>query len=160
MKLSRDELKNIVKECLVEILSEGLSSPTNRIMESKLANRHTLESQRTAGVQTRSGISDKISFLPKGDPAGQEKRRSQIDRSAIRAATSDPILQEMLADTATLGTPILDESKVSASMHESAVAVQGDVAAKHMLRSDPTDLFGDASSKWAVLAFSEKKIGA
>jgi hypothetical protein len=74
--------------------------------------------------------------------------------------TSDPLLQEMLADTASRGTPIMDESKTSPIMQEAAVAAHGDIAAKAMLRSDPTDIFGEASSKWATLAFSEKKLGA
>lgn len=66
----------------------------------------------------------------------------------------------MLADTATRGTPIVEEMRGATAMHESSIAMQGDIAAKQMLRSDPNDLFGDASSKWATLAFSEKKLGA
>lgn len=160
MKLSRDDLKNIVKECLVEILSEGLTQTSALINESKVTQQR-LERQMVSKTSTphKTGIADKISFLPKNSETSQT-RRTAVDKNVIRSATTDPILQEMLADTATRGTPILEESRVSSTMHESSIAVQGDVAAKQMLRSDPTDVFGDASSKWATLAFSEKKIGA
>jgi hypothetical protein len=158
MKLSREDLKGIVKECLVEILSEGLTQSSTQINENRVSLKSTMQTQQKQ--VPRASVTDKISFLPKSTESVNSPRRTTVDKHVIRAATSDPVLQEMLADTAVRGTPILDESKVSSTMHESAIAVQGDIAAKHMLRSDPTDLFGEASTKWATLAFAEKKIGA
>ena len=38
MKLNRLDLKDLVKECLVEILAEGLSSSSSQINESKNTN--------------------------------------------------------------------------------------------------------------------------
>jgi len=154
MKLSRDDLKSIVKECLVEILSEGLTSTTQTINESR-RSAIPQQAQQPLPMHPRQTVADKIAFLPKN---GHQKQ--QIDKSAIKAATSDPLLQEMLADTAARGTPIIEESKVSQSRNEIAIAAHGDVAAKTMLRSDPTDIFGDSASKWATLAFAEKKLGA
>ena len=155
MKLSRDELKGIVKECLVEILSEGLESSSRTINESK--KQQVMQAPRPNHSTMKPGVADKITFLPK---AAQQAAPRQIDRRALNQMTSDPLLQEMLADTASRGTPIMDESKTSPVMQEVAIAAHGDVAAKTMLRSDPTDIFGEASSKWATLAFSEKKMGA
>jgi hypothetical protein len=66
----------------------------------------------------------------------------------------------MLADTAVRGTPIIEESRTGNLAQEASVNIHGDAAAKAMQRSDPNDIFGDAASKWATLAFSEKKIGA
>ena len=157
MKLSRDDLKNIVKECLVEILSEGLESSTRTINESRRQQQQP-QMMRQSQAPVKSGVADKISFLPRGAPQAPAPR--SIDKRALSQMTSDPLLQEMLADTATRGTPIMDDNKTSQVMQEAAVAAHGDVAAKAMLRSDPTDIFGEASSKWAALAFSEKKIGA
>jgi hypothetical protein len=159
MKLSRDDLKGIVKECLVEILSEGLSQTTTQINESKSSMRQEFKTSQKPPVTHRSGVADKISFLPKGADQSSQKRPI-VDKNVIRTATTDPILQEMLADTATRGTPIMEDTRGSTAMHESSISIQGDVAAKQMLRSDPTDVFGEASSKWATLAFAEKKIGA
>jgi len=35
------------------------------------------------------------------------------------------------------------------------IAVGGDAAAKAMLRSDPTSVFGESANKWAALAFAD-----
>ena len=99
-----------------------------------------------------------MSFLPKGSSAATG--RPSVDRKMINAATQDPLLQEMLADTALRGTPIIEDSNTMRSHdHQVMVENSGDAAAKTMLRSDPTDVFGEMSSKWATLAFSEKKVG-
>ena len=158
MKVSRDDLKNIVKECLVEILSEGLESTSRTINESRRSPQ-VQQSARTQMPPARTGVADKIAFLPKATQQNANNQRS-FDRKSLTQMTSDPILQEMLADTATRGTPILDESKNSPVVQEAAVALHGDTAAKAMLKSDPTDIFGETSSKWAMLAFTDKKIGA
>ena len=155
MKLSRDELKNIVKECLVEILSEGLTGATQTINENRRPNSIQQPQQKTPSVNPRQTVADKIAFLPKNSPPKQ-----QVDRNMIKAATSDPLLQEMLADTAIRGTPIVEESRVAQARNEIAVSAHGDIAAKTMMKSDPTDIFSDSASKWATLAFSEKKLGA
>lgn len=157
MKLSRDELKNIVKEVLVEILAEGLNGSSRTINETRRAQPATQVKQQQE-VTTRSMIADKISFLPR--QSQQQAQPRGLDRRALNEMTADPILQEMLADTAVRGTPIIEESKGGNMAQEVAIAAQGDAAAKAMLRSDPNDIFGDASSKWATLAFSEKKFGA
>jgi len=157
MKLSRDDLKGIVKECLVEILSEGLTSTTQALAESRKAS---LKGEtHVAGRQAqnpRAAMADRMSFLPKSATPTQ---RNLIDRNSINAASHDPIIQEMLADTALRGTQIVEETRMSANDHQVMVESSGDAAAKTMLRSDPADVFGDMSSKWATLAFSEKKVG-
>lgn len=153
MKLSRDELKGIVKECLVEILSEGLVNTAATINETKQQNMQTR--QRNLQEIPRSNVNDKISFLPK-QQTQQQPQRQQVDRNTINAVTTDPILREMLADTAMNGTAILDEARGNAYA-DAAVAMNGDVAAKVMSKKDPTELFSDSASKWATLAFAEKK---
>lgn len=155
MKLSRDDLKGIVKECLVEILSEGISQTAHQINEAK---SHKLLGSASSTKHTpsqRSNVADKISFLPKQQV--QESR--SFDKKTLTAITTDPILQAMLEDTAIRGTPIADDRPGKSVLHETAVSIQGDQAAKKMLRSDPADVFGETSSKWAMLAFSDKKIG-
>jgi hypothetical protein len=159
MKLSRDDLKNIVKECLVEILSEGLVGASQQINERRTYESHEKVPTKQQSYQNpRATVADKISFLPKAQNAPKQES-PKVNKSAIKAATSDPLLQEMLADTALRGTPIVEDSRRGPT-HEVMIASQGDAAAKAMLRSDPEDVFGDSASKWAVLAFSEKKISA
>lgn len=127
-KLLRSELKSIVKECLVEILSEGLfNQDTNKINENK-------------------------SILSSPEPRKTKKIRKKKNKNINTRLTDDPIINEMLAETATstLNEQILADSKNPVAL----TAMQGDTAAKIVDNTSPEDLFGDASDKWASLAFS------
>ena len=111
-----------------------------------------------AQVNRRQNIADKISFLPQKS----EIRKSapvqiqQNHQAMARSLTSDPVLADIFADTAKSGAHRqMNESAASAN-HEQMIASAGDAAAKAMLRSDPTDVFGESAGKWAALAFSEK----
>jgi len=153
MKLSREDLKSIVKEALIEILAEGLNTSVAQVNESKTTQRAMMQLP-----QERSNVSDKISFLPRGSQqTTTASRKPIVDKKSLTGITSDPILQEMLADTATRGTPIIDEGHSRSTNQDLMVASSGDTAAKAMQKSDPTDVFGESSSKWAMLAFADKK---
>lgn len=131
-KLLRSELKSIVKECLVEILSEGLNQDniTNKSINENTKNLSPSSSER------------KIR---------KSKRKKKI-KSINTKLTDNPVLNEMLAETAssTLNEQILADNKNPVSL----TATQGDSAAKIVDSTNPEDLFGDASDKWASLAFS------
>lgn len=159
MKMSRQDLKGIVKECLIEILSEGLTETQRTITESRqvTAPRLTGSEQRSeAAPRPRPNTADKISFLPKKE----DMRRASVASSdnsqhLARSLTSDPVLADIFADTARTGA----HHKMTESANvrpEQMIAAAGDAAAKKMLQSDPTDIFGDAAGKWAALAFAEK----
>jgi len=132
-KLSREKLKTIVKECLVEILSEGLSTPDNRLTES--STRHKTKQKH---VNLRPAL-DNISF-------GQKVQQT------VGNLSNDPLMASIFADTAvgTLQEQIGAESR-------GAVAQQGDSASRAMSESEPNDMFGEAAANWAALAFTEKK---
>ena len=117
-KLSREKLKTIVKECLVEILSEGLSTPDNRLTES--STRHKTKQKH---VNLRPAL-DNISF-------GQKVQQT------VGNLTNDPLMASIFADTAvgTLQEQIGAESR-------GAVAQQGDSASRAMSESEPNDMFG------------------
>lgn len=163
MKMTRQDLKGLVKECLVEILSEGLVETTRQVNESKRPTSRVMQAEtptRQPERSTRSNIADKISFLPNHDNASrQPQARQQNHQQMISSLTSDPILAEMFADTARNGghTKITESSALPHKVdYEAMIAAGGDAAAKAMLRSDPTDVFGESASKWATLAFAEK----
>lgn len=160
MKMTRQDLKGIVKECLVEILSEGLVSTQQQISESKSASgRVAMQEQRVAPV-VRPNTADKISFLPSKEEIRRASSRPAPDTSQnlARSLTSDPVLADIFADTARTGAHMrLNESPVAGRVdHEMMIASAGDTAAKVMLQSDPTDVFADSAGKWAALAFAEK----
>ena len=149
-KLLRSELKSIVKECLVEILSEGLSSKSN-LNESGNYERQSIINSNNARKKTNKHISylDKISY----DNAEREKSNNiPIQNTNL---TSDPILNSLLADTAktTMQAQIAAESrKGSMSITEGA-----DLATIQANNSTPEDLFGaESAGKWAKLAFFDQ----
>ena len=86
MKLSKEDLKGIVKECLVEILSEGLGSGGS-LVESRQVQRQAPTTQSTARnlsgrtvsapqQQPRQSVYDKLAFAP---------TREQVQRAAVLA---------------------------------------------------------------------------
>lgn len=78
-KLTRSGLKSIVKECLLEILSDGLSSTIQETVTKK-------KKQQIVN-QTKESIS-------------REQDRKRIVNDSISYATSDPVLRSVLEHTA------------------------------------------------------------
>ena len=144
-KLTKDELKNIVKVCLVEILEEGLLKSSN-LVESK--------SRRKKRVNT--------SNLKKNKLESNSKRKSYLDKIEYNKNTSpkiktnlsdDNLINEMLADTA---RSTLQEQIAADRKKNVAVAPGSDYAAKKVANSNLNDLFGNATNKWSQLAFFDK----
>jgi len=135
-QLFKSELKAIVKECLREILTEGLGGGLE-LMQTK-----------SNGINNKPGKKhlDNISY--NNIATRKKKIKKRVMQSNI---TNDPILNEILADTATstLQAQYAAENKKGAA----AVATNGDAAAQIMNKSDPMSIFENAD-KWASLAFS------
>ena len=60
-KLSRSYLKSIVKECLVEILEEGIGVPQGGVI-SERRSRKTAKASRKSESQSRRKAYDNISY--------------------------------------------------------------------------------------------------
>ena len=135
-KLSRSALKGIVKECLVEILSEGLSG--NGLDLNEGYARKPQASRRKTRARNDHGNRapvDTISF-------------SNTVDNTVKKVTSDPMMAALLADTAT--TTLQEQyaaGEPGASVSDEGIA----------LESQGTDIFGEASQNWAQLAFAETK---
>lgn len=154
-KLTKNVLKEIVKECLVEILAEGLvTDSTERsrhpaVEKTRTLKESILRAKETTVKSKESGR--KPSYLDSIDfNKGNLRKNNKLDEIAA-SVTSDPILSEMLADTAhtTLQQQIAAENNPG-----HAPVGKGDKAARLVETSTPESLFGEeASSKWASLAF-------
>ena len=169
MKLDKNLLKSIVKECLVEILAEGIvnnGQPTRRKKQALTeAFSSTGRSRSIEGVGTRNNSNtsstrgnsrptylDNISF-------GSENNRSERHENAVskitKSITNDELMQDILADTArtTLQEQISGEgpTRGGTPMLDSRPA---DKAAEIVSKSDPDELFGGSAKNWATLAFS------
>ena len=145
-KLNRNALKSLIKECLVEILSEGLGETAEvQLTETRQAPRRKKRIPRPRQDHqehhVRRPALDSISFKQKVD-----------DR--VSGLTNDPIMASIFKDTAT--TTLQEQASVNSnkSSHVEQVMANGDAAAQAISGADPNDLFGDAASNWATLAFS------
>ena len=161
MKLDKDLLKSIVKECLVEILAEGIvntSAPTSskkRALSESISSRGRKDSLagRQAANQSseqRRSYLDNISYGSSEKSSRHENAVSRITKSI----TKDTVMQDILADTArtTLQEQKSGEaSRVSAPMLDSRPA---DKAAEIVSNNEPEQLFGESAKNWATLAFS------
>ena len=151
-KFTKTALKSIVKECLVEILQEGLMSPA--IMENKSRSRtraKTSNKRLSEEYERRIGL-DKITMNQSSRP--NENFEKNIEQTANQM-TSDPILSSILMDTAkTTLQEQVQADRMGPGGTSMPTSAAGDAAARAVAKSLPEDLFGEASSKWADLAFS------
>ena len=72
-------------------------------------------------------------------------------KQKVQSITSDPIMSDILADTA---MTTLKEQKEGLGASGPSVMAGGDSAAKLVNQSSPEDLFGEQSNNWANLAFA------
>ena len=145
-KLLRSELKSIVKECLLEILSEGIGSDTgqNTVSESRNFNKK-------AKRKTSSANLDNVAYRQK------KEKLPRVEKPKNTALTSDPLLNELLADTArtTLHEQVSADSKRGIANMTNQHA---DSAARAVSEATPEEMFGNqATSKWQKLAFFDQQ---
>ena len=165
---SKTALKNIVKECLIEILAEGLVGNNNATISesrelrgamqesyersSRRISEHALN-QPTQVTKSRQASQKRSSYLDSikmGVDAASGKQ-NQVIHNKVKNITSDPIMSDILADTA---MTTLREQKEGSRPSGPSVMAGGDQAAKIVDQSSPDELFGGQSSKWADLAFA------
>ena len=147
-KLSKGVLKEIVKECLIEILAEGLVSKNKYDDKSvKTLKENMLDASRAKSSKKRPSYLDSINFEKRG---GEKVKNKKLDEIAS-SVTKDPILSEMLMDTA---HTTLQEQIAAEGSKQFVGSGQGDKAQKVVEANNPEDLFGgEAANKWASLAF-------
>lgn len=132
MAITKGQLKSIVKECLLEILSEGIgTSSAKEVFESKKQVKNIAPPAK----------------MTKGQPAPTQFLKEAIKREA----GGNPVMADILADTAMTTLPSMlenDRSKV--------VAQPTGVVEKVVAAATPDQLFGEeVASKWASLAFMD-----
>jgi len=157
-KVSRDLLKDLVKECLVEILSEGLSS-SNDAEQGYISENKGLPSSRTKARQVRKGpglLSFNGNAPEKENPRKEKQKNALIEKRIRQASGGNNIMESILRDTAENTLPnMLAGDQKGASNEMVQRMTRGDQATKAMATADPMDIF-EGSSRWASLAFSGK----
>jgi hypothetical protein len=140
MKLTKSDLKSIVKECLVEILNEGLGGSAQMGNKTMPITRPMFsENSRRPSVSSSNAV--------------DSRRPAPALKDAIkREAGGNKIMESILADTAASTLP-----KMMSNDSKSAVPqAPGGLVEQVVAQASPEDLFGDeAASKWAALAFMD-----
>ena len=162
-RITKNELKSIVKECLVEILAEGLIpgniSPTRKRKNLSEAISNHKNNTKTSISKLNKGKKvshnqrsylDSIKYQNNTNTNNNSKINTLINKTSARLS-SDPLMRDILADTAknTLQEQISAESNKKFTNSKPA-----DAAARVVSENDPSDIFGGASKNWATLAFS------
>ena len=133
-KVTKTQLKSLVKECLVEILSEGLANEASTLVESR-APRSPSKQKRTK---------------PKLNPALDKVAFGQTINDTVSTLTDDPVLADIFGDTA----------RTTLQEQLSAESASPNVGVSPLSSNDPgidTELFGDNADRWADLAFASAK---
>lgn len=128
-KLSRNQLKDLVKECLVEIMTEGLGSAVSEISEKRSprpSRRPDVPPPRFPQTRTPPQMTSGI-------------------RGAVQGLTSDPIMREIFEDTA-----------MKTLQEQMAADRPGAIAASQGGDGPGVDLedLGVPNNHWATLAFA------
>lgn len=132
MKLTKADLKSLVKECLAEILSEGLGAGVvSKEQPRELLKHNQFESRK---------------------PSPRPIPTAHLKEAIKREAGGNKVMESILADTAASTLPKFLQN--DGKMHQPSVG--GGLAENVVAASTPEDLFGDdVTSKWASLAFMD-----
>ena len=141
--MTKTELKSIIKECLLEILTDGLGESLNEVKQKKVHAQKIVE-------------------------AKEHERRMQLRKKevadSVSYVTDDPILRKVLSHTAqtTLKEQMANDRIPSNSRSPMREAVEDfdDVGGTP---GDPgidiSSIFGGATKNWAAAAFAPSKKG-
>jgi len=147
MKLKRADLKQLIKECVMEILVEGFGDNLAALTESHKQQVTTVNKKRlpkSPPLNEHNAIEPPMSMTQ----VFADDAEVPVDHknAAISSLTDDPIMASIFSDTA--ATTLTEQA--GASKHVSAAA-GGDKMAQAAAQLDPTQLEG--SNNWAKLAF-------
>jgi len=139
MKITKSELKSIVKECLVEILGEGLG--LNADSPKSVVNR-----------QPSAPLSDNL----RRQPPPQKMFSPSLKETIRREAGGNKVMEDIFADTAASTLPAFLQNDGKSPV---PAAAGGGLVEQVVARANPEDLFGDdVTSKWASLAFMDSPL--
>lgn len=156
VKLTRSQLKSMVKECLVEILQEGLGSigPIKQMPSMDNYSQYSESKQpKHSGVHnnlTRPRSANLDTPMVKK----QDKFASSLMETIRQESRGNPMMADILADTAMTTLPKMMSSGDNSNKYSAGSSSK--VAQVEHFAGSPEEVFGDeAASKWANLAFME-----
>lgn len=162
MKIKREQLKAIIKECLVELLQEGLGgfgSVARNVSEHRVRDRSLEplpnESMRAysqtdpAAVRRRTMDLTTTGHSSTVYEANRERQKAVTE--VVKNVSSNPMMSAIFADTANTTLRMQDSPTSS---------LPGDIAAKTVAASDPISMFSEKQIDiWNKAAFAPDKPG-
>ena len=143
-KIKRSMLKEIVKECLVEILLEGIDSEP---MEDELLEAVQRPKKKTNRIDPMVAIQKRRDIL---DSKRVDTRNKPIvNENTINSITTDPTMQDIFADTA--ATTLASQGMSNSGQNRRHIPA--DKAAAIVQENEISDLF-EGAGNWATLAFA------
>ena len=151
MKIQKSQLKALIKECLVEILAEGLGGtiteavnvsrgPRNRDAEPLPGQRPAMRPAVDPYAGRRRALDETRVAPPHYAPQYTPPPSAPAN---VNALTRDPVMAAIFADTA--ATTLVEQARGVAA---------GDVASQAAARVDPTQMFDEAQiDRWNEAAF-------
>jgi len=138
-KLSRNSLKALVKECLVEILAEGIGSH----------EAEDLRERRTA-PQRQTKLRSSASRPDRKPKSNQDEKLDRVIDTTVGILTEDSIMKEILADTARTTYQAQNNGDMPGQPRSNPIA------------SSPTGvdlagIFDSPKNSWSDIAFSESE---
>ena len=147
-KVKRSVLKQLIKECLVEILVEGISADSNTA--NALVEAVTPQPSSSRKTQSLSKhFESEVERINKQREKLDSRRPTQINENAINALTEDPMMADIFRDTA---QTTLQDQGMSNNVRGSAKRVAADAASQAVANNELEDLF-EGAGNWAALAF-------
>jgi hypothetical protein len=162
MALTRSELKLLIKDILVEILSEGLGNVQAAASRPLPPGRAPIQGSMREGRQNGNGRR-KPDFDARLDtPLSGGRKPTEMLREQIKANSGgNPIMAAILADTAVTTLPKLvgDRKLGASSLEESGGSGSSrPLPQVEQINGTPEEVFGEeTASRWADLAFAAPK---
>lgn len=135
--MKRSELKSVVKECLLEILMEGVASPA-----MKQQTKETIEQQ------PRRRALDYV--LPNGQQR-QTNVKKNVTETNLRQKTSSAVVESIVPNDPVMAS--IFEDTASTTLREQVAADSGRSVHTNDTGVDPISLF-EGADNWASLAFA------
>jgi uncharacterized lipoprotein YmbA len=156
-KMTRMQLKALVKECLIEILQEGLGGAA--VPSAHAVNLPVSESRRQNVNAQRARQNQRVSplDLPAYPNQSMSRRPAPSIVEAIKKeARGNSVMADILADTAMTTLPKMLSSSDPLSEGMSSSGGSSKITQQEQFNGTPEQVFGEeVASKWANLAFMD-----
>jgi len=140
-KVKRSVLKEIVKECLLEILFEGIDSEPGYEDEEPIREART--QRRASRPSPSKNLTEAVN--KQKTPSGKKHQREKHVTEVVSSLTDDPLMASIYADTA--NTTLLEQKEGRKPNVDGAAAAVDGV-------DNMEDLF-EGAGNWAAIAFNE-----